>query len=198
MKRNAHLTKQDDQELVARFIAGNDRCFDILVQRHRAKALLAIRQIVKNEDVAEDLLQETLIKMVDTLKHERYKEEGKFLPYLLRIARNMAIDYFRKSKRNRVTYNTDGLNKSANRYGVEPTIVQDLSRKTDRAAMRAMINELPPNQRETLILRQFNDFTFKEIAEFTDVSINTALGRMRYAMINLKKIANGREFGLMG
>jgi RNA polymerase sigma-70 factor (ECF subfamily) len=149
--------------------------------------------IVKDRYIAEDLMQEAYIKAIDVMKSGRYNEEGKFLPWILRIAHNMAIDHFRKEKRYPTIVLEDG-SKVFNSFEFAEDSVEDMQLKADQVAnVRELIKKLPDEQREVLVMRHYEDLSFQEIADQTGVSINTALGRMRYALINLRKMLNKQE-----
>ena len=176
-----------DSELVSRFKKGNDEAFEGLLNRHKSRLFTAIYLIVKDRYVAEDLLQETFVKAINTIREGRYNEEGKFLPWIGRIAHNMAIDFFRRKKRypEIVVEDGDFLFNSmefAEGSAEEKQILEDT-----KARLRSVIRELPSEQRQVLIMRHYLKMSFQEIADKTGVSINTALGRMRYALINLRK-----------
>jgi RNA polymerase sigma factor (sigma-70 family) len=180
-------TEIADSQLVSDYIRGDESAFEVLVHRHKSRIFTTIYMIVKDQYVAEDLLQEVLIKAVNTLKGGRYNEEGKFLPWVLRIAHNLAIDTFRKNKRYPTIVMEDGSNLLNSMKFAEGSFEDASIKKEMHAALRKMIQELPESQKEVLIMRHYMDMSFKEISEQTGVSINTALGRMRYALINLRK-----------
>jgi len=176
-----------DSQLVSLYQQGNEEAFEVLLHRHKSRIYTAIYLIVKDRYKAEDLLQETFIKAVNTIKGGRYNEEGKFLPWLSRIAHNLAIDSFRRSRRYPEIVLEDGsrlLNSMdfAEDSAESQQIVQDTQTR-----LRSFIKELPAEQKQVLIMRHYMDMSFQEIADQTGVSINTALGRMRYALINLRK-----------
>ncbi|ERM82147.1 RNA polymerase subunit sigma-24 [Rhodonellum psychrophilum GCM71 = DSM 17998] len=176
-----------DSELIAQYRNGSEAAFEMLVDKYKSKVLTTIYLIVKDQGVAEDLLQDVFIKVIYTLNADGYNEEGKFQPWLMRIAHNLAIDYFRKSRRYPTIIMEDGESLFNTLKFAEETI-EDLQIKEDTLAMiRKLIEELPETQKEVLIMRHYNDLSFQEIAEQTGVSINTALGRMRYALINMRK-----------
>lgn len=182
-----------DADLISAYIQGEDKAFETLVKRSKSKVFTSIYLIVKDRYVAEDLLQETYIKAIDVIKSGRYNEEGKFLPWVARIAHNLAIDYFRKVKRYPTITLEDG-SKVFNSFDFADDSAEDLQMKSDQIAnVRELIKKLPHEQREVIILRHFEELSFQEIAEQTDVSINTALGRMRYALINLRKMIEKQE-----
>lgn len=176
-----------DRQLVSQYIEGSEDAFKKLVERHKSKIYTAIYLIVKDNYVAEDLLQETFIKAINTIKGGRYNEEGKFLPWIMRIAHNLAIDYFRRNKRYPTIVMEDGSSVFNTMEFSEDSIESVQIKKDSHAKLRDLIQELPDAQREVLIMRHYMQMSFQEIAEATDVSINTALGRMRYALINLRK-----------
>ncbi|TRX58401.1 sigma-70 family RNA polymerase sigma factor [Fulvivirga sp. M361] len=176
-----------DSQLVSLYKNGNEEAFEQLLNRYKAKVFTTIYLIVKDNYVAEDLLQETFVKVVRTIKEGRYNEEGKFLPWLMRIAHNLAIDYFRKDKRYPTVVLEDG-SKVLNTLQFAEDSVESIQVQRDmHSKLRELIQELPTAQREVLMMRHYMEMSFQEIAESTGVSINTALGRMRYALINLRK-----------
>lgn len=193
METRRQLASLKDKELLMRYQSGQSLAFEVLVQRHRSKIMSSILNIVKDRDVAEDLYQDTLIKVVHIMENQRYQEEGKYLPWALRVARNLSIDHFRREKRNQQLNSQTPSANLENVFRTEDNAERALIRKENQKYVRELINRLPRKQREVLILRHYNDLSFKEIAEKTNVSINTALGRMRYALINLKKLAEGGE-----
>lgn len=185
--------KISDKKLVSSYRNGNEEAFAELLQRHQAKIFSTIYLIVKDRYVAEDLLQETCIKAVNTIRAGRYNEEGKFLPWIVRIAHNLAIDYFRKTKRHPEVVLEDGSFVFNNMEFSEDSYESLRIKKESHARLRDFIKELPDNQREVLVMRHYMDMSFKEISDITGVSINTALGRMRYALINLRKKMNKQQ-----
>jgi RNA polymerase sigma factor (sigma-70 family) len=176
-----------DSELISLYKNGNEEAFADLVNRHRNKIFTTVYMIVKDQYLAEDLLQETYIKVVNTIKSGRYNEEGKFLPWVTRIAHNLAIDHFRKAKRYPTIVMEDGSNVFNSLEFSEDSIESQKIKEDTHALLRDLIKELPDTQKEVLMMRHYMEMSFQEIAEATGVSINTALGRMRYALINLKK-----------
>ncbi len=182
-----------DAALLSAYIQGDDKAFETLVKRSKSKVYTSIYLIVKDRYIAEDLMQEAYIKAIDVIKSGRYNEEGKFLPWILRIAHNMAIDHFRKDKRYPTIVLEDG-SKVFNSFEFAEDSVEELQMKADQVEnIREMIKKLPDEQREVLVMRHYEDLSFQEIADQTGVSINTALGRMRYALINLRKMLNKQE-----
>ncbi|WP_296621003.1 sigma-70 family RNA polymerase sigma factor [Marivirga sp.] len=184
---NNQKTKLDDSQLVGQYINGNEVAFEELVNRHKSRIFTTIYMIVKDQYVAEDLMQEVFIKAIRTLKSGRYNEEGKFLPWILRIAHNLAIDKFRKNKRYPTIVMDDGNSVFETLEFAEGTFEDAQMKKDVHKSLRKLIQELPEAQKQVLIMRHYMDMSFKEISDQTGVSINTALGRMRYALINLRK-----------
>ena len=183
----------DDAILVSDYINGNERALEALVLRHKMKIYNFIYSKVFDRDTAEDIFQETFIKVIKTLKRGVYNEEGKFLPWVMRIAHNLVIDFFRKNNRIPTFDNNDDYdifqlisdgNPTAERSMIDEQVVEDLQK---------LIVELPQDQKDVLTMRLYKDMSFKEIAESTGVSINTALGRMRYAIINLRKLVDEHQ-----
>lgn len=182
-----------DAALLSAYIQGDDKAFETLVKRSKSKVYTTIYLIVKDRYIAEDLMQEAYIKAIDVIKSGRYNEEGKFLPWILRISHNMAIDHFRKDKRYPTIVLEDG-SKVFNSFDFAEDSVEEMQMKADQVEnIREMIKKLPDEQREVLVMRHYEDLSFQEIADQTGVSINTALGRMRYALINLRKMLNKQE-----
>lgn len=180
--------KISDRALIKQYIQGNEACLEMLISRHKTKVYTTIILIVNDTYIAEDLFQETFIKVIKTLKSGKYNEEGKFLPWVIRIARNLAIDYFRKTKRMPMITSQDGED-IFRKFEIQEENREDaIVREQNEQTVRAIINMLPPEQKEVLVLRHYGDLSFKEIAKITGVSINTALGRMRYALNNMRKI----------
>lgn len=176
-----------DGTLVSLYKNGNEKAFELLVRRHKSRVYTTIYLIVKDTYIAEDLLQDTFIKAITTIKTNRYNEEGKFLPWIIRIAHNLAIDYFRKEKRYPTIVLEDGSNVFNTLDFAEDSAESVQIKNETHARLRELILKLPEQQREVLMMRHYGDMSFQEIAEATGVSINTALGRMRYALINLRK-----------
>lgn len=177
-----------DSALVSNYIKGDESALEILINRHKQKIYSFIYSKVYDRDVAEDIFQDTFIKVIRTLKRGAYNEEGKFLPWVMRISHNLVIDFFRKNNRMPKFDNTDEFNifsvLSDNSLNAENSIIKEQV-ETD---VRRLVEELPEDQKEVLLMRIYEDLSFKEISDKTGVSINTALGRMRYALINLRKI----------
>ena len=186
-----------DQELVHQYINGNEQSLSVLVTRHQQKVFTYVRMLVKDSALAEDIFQDVFVKVIHTLKSGNYNEEGKFLPWIMRIAHNLSIDHFRKSKRMPfVQNNNDEFDIFRTLRITDDNIEDKLVKEQILKDVKALIKELPPEQQEVLILRHYADMSFQEIADFTNVSINTALGRMRYALINLRKIVSKKQIVL--
>ncbi|MEO2052303.1 RNA polymerase sigma factor [Flagellimonas beolgyonensis] len=186
----------NDSILVKNYIAGDEKALEILINRHNQRISSFIYSKVLDRDVAEDIFQDTFIKVIKTLKKGNYSEEGKFLPWVMRIAHNLIIDYFRKNKRMPKFEGSDDFNIFSvikdEKLNVEKQIIKDQI----ESDLTLLIEELPEDQKEVLIMRIYKDMSFKEISENTGVSINTALGRMRYALINLRKIVDRKNIVL--
>lgn len=178
----------DDSVLVKDYIEGNEKALEVLINRHNQRISSFIYSKVLDRDITEDIFQDTFIKVIKTLKKGSYSEEGKFLPWVMRIAHNLIIDHFRKNKRMPKFEGSDDFNIFSvikdDKMNAEKQIIKD---QID-SDLTLLIEELPDDQKEVLIMRIYKDMSFKEISENTGVSINTALGRMRYALINLRKI----------
>jgi RNA polymerase sigma factor (sigma-70 family) len=182
-----------DQELIASYFSGETDKLEILIRRHRKKVYSFILMMVKDQHLAEDLFQDTFIKVVNTLKTGTYKDEGKFIQWVMRIAHNLIIDHFRRNKRIPTVENSDEYDIFDTLKVYELSIEDAMIHEQIQNDVRALIEFLPPEQKEVLIMRHYRDMSFKDIAEQTDVSINTALGRMRYALINLRKLISKKD-----
>jgi RNA polymerase sigma factor (sigma-70 family) len=185
-----------DQELIRDYLAGSERALEGLITRHKEKVFTSIIIFTKDRFLAEDLFQDTFIKVINKLKAGKYKEEGKFLPWVMRISYNICIDYYRKTKRSPKVTNTDGFDIFDILPLSEESPEQLMMGNQSRDKVRKLLDELPEEQKEVVLLRHYYDFSFKEIAELTGVSINTALGRMRYSLINLRKIIEEKQIQL--
>lgn len=190
------LQGKNDQELVHLYITGQETGLEELVRRHKSKIYTSIYMLVKDQYLAEDIFQDTFIKVLNTLKAGKYNEEGKFLPWVLRIAHNLVIDYFRKEKRTPVITNGDGFDIFDVLGFYDESIEDKMIRDQTHKDLKTLIQLLPEEQKEVLIMRHYGDMSFKEIADITNVSINTALGRMRYALNNLRKMMQTKELSL--
>lgn len=181
------LLGPEDGVLITQYRNGNEAAFDLLVDRYKSKVYTTIFLIVKDQDVAEDLLQDVFVKVVHILNSDKYNEEGKFQPWVMRIAHNLAIDYFRKAKRQPTILLEDGSNLLNSMRFAEQSSEELRIKEETLDLVRKLIDELPEAQKEVVILRHYMDLSFQEIAEQTGVSINTALGRMRYALNHIRK-----------
>lgn len=188
----------DDQELVHHYINGNESALCTLIQRHKRRIFSYIVHTVRDKALAEDIFQDTFIKVINTLKKGHYNEEGKFLPWVMRIAHNLIIDSFRNDKR--MPTISGGTNDEGEEFDVFSLIgehdhnaEEEIILSQIRKDIRKLVECLPLEQREVLMMRHYYDMSFKEISEQTNVSINTALGRMRYALINLRKMIDEKE-----
>ena len=185
----------NDQDLVQAYIKGDQLAIETLINRHRNKVFTYIVLTIKNQPLAEDLFQETFIKVIQSLRSGKYRDNGRFLSWVIRIAHNLIIDHFRKEKQMNSVSNDDSVVDLFNSKKLSDDNIEELIVNSQiKAEIRALINELPDDQREVVLLRHYGELSFKEIADQTDVSINTALGRMRYALINLRKLI--KEKGL--
>ena len=187
----------NDRQLVDSYMNGNVDSFNLLLERHQNKVFSYILMLVKDRQLADDIFQDTFLKIIRTIKAGAYKEEGKFIQFAMRIAHNLIIDHFRKSNRLPMT---DSVNKD---YDImdnvrlsDPSVEDCMVNEQVYADLRKMIDNLPDEQKEVVNMRMYADMSFKEIAEATNVSINTALGRMRYALINLRKMAEEHNLTL--
>jgi RNA polymerase sigma factor (sigma-70 family) len=190
------LQIKNDQELVHDYISGQESGLAELIRRHKSKIYTSIYMLVKDQYLAEDIFQDTFIKVVNTLKAGKYNEEGKFLPWVLRIAHNLVIDHFRKDKRTPIITNGDGFDIFDVLGFYDESIEDKMIRNQTHKDLKTLIQLLPEEQKEVLIMRHYGDMSFKEIADITQVSINTALGRMRYALNNLRKMMEAKEMSL--
>ena len=190
----ANFQTMTDEQLVKAYAQGNNEAFDTLLKRHQERVFNYILRIIKNEDLANDIFQETFVKAILTIKQGRYTENGKFPAWISRIAHNLIIDYYRQEKsENEQSADVEDVNILNRKDLCEATIEDDIISRQIIDDVRYLIQELPELQREVLVMRYYQNMSFKEIAEKTGVSINTALGRMRYAIINLRRIANEKE-----
>lgn len=185
---------RSDQALLKSFIGGDESAITTLIERHRKKVLNYIVMMVKDRQTADDLFQETFIKVINSLRAGRYAENGKFISWVLRIAHNQVIDHFRGGKKPaHVTSDDAGYDVLNNKKLSDPTVEDAMINEQIEQDVRNLIDQLPIEQREVVVLRHYFDLSFKEIAEQTGVSINTALGRMRYALINLRKLIDQKQ-----
>ncbi len=184
------LERLTDEELVGLYVNGENEAFDVLLIRHKSKVFSYIYHSVKDRDLANDLFQETFIKAITTIRQGRYTEKGKFIAWITRIAHNLIIDYFRRERNeNTISNEESGVDLFNNSKLCEESIEDNIVREQVFIDIAKLIDHLPENQKEVLKMRYFEDLSFKEIADNTGVSINTALGRMRYAILNMRKLA---------
>ena len=185
-----------DQKLVNLYINGKESALSELISRHKSRIYTSIYLLVKDEYLAEDIFQDTFIKVIKTLKAGRYNEEGKFLPWVLRIGHNLVIDHFRREKRKPIITNSDGFD-IFDVIGLhDESMEEKMVKQQTHDDLKKLIHLLPSEQKEVLIMRHYGELSFKEIADLTEVSINTALGRMRYALNNLSKMMISKELTL--
>ncbi|HQW05614.1 MAG: sigma-70 family RNA polymerase sigma factor [Flavobacteriales bacterium] len=177
-----------DRELVIAYLEGNEKAFEQLLLRHKRKVWSHIYLLVRDRELTEDLFQETFIKVIHTLKSGKYNEEGKFLPWVMRIAHNLVIDHFRRVKKMPLVRSNDDHDVFATIAQPGKNVEQQIVNVQIDADVRKLIDSLPDEQRQVVMMRTYLGMSFKEISEHTEVSINTALGRMRYALINMRKM----------
>ena len=188
---------QSDRALLGQYLAGDQSAISQLLDRHSRRVRDYIRMMVKDRDLADDILQDTLIKVVRVIDEGRYVDSGKFLSWVLRIAHNQVIDHFRREKQQKQLTEADaGYDVLGTLRFAEPTIEDRMVSEQIAADLRNLVEELPAEQREVVKMRYYANLTFKEIAEATDVSVNTALGRMRYALINLRRMIQEKKMVL--
>ncbi len=192
MKTNA----APDQELIKAFVAGNHSGLEELIKRHKQKVYSYIFMLVKDKQLAEDIFQDTFVKVIHKLKSGKYQEEGKFIQWVMRIAHNMIIDHFRKEKRLQMVGPTDDFDIFNTIKSYDLPYEHKVMTEQVHQQLKQLIELLPEEQKEVLKMRHYMEMSFKEIAEETDVSINTALGRMRYALINLRKMIDQKNLVL--
>jgi len=186
-------TQLPDALLVKKYVDGDENALTVLINRHQTKIFGFIYSKISDKDISNDIFQDTFIKVIRTLKSKSYNEEGKFLPWVMRIAHNLIIDHFRRNKKMPMFRETEEFSifsiMSDNSLTIENKIIQDQV----EIDLRKLIEELPADQKEVLIMRMYQDMSFKEISELTGVSINTALGRMRYALMNMRKVIDKHQ-----
>ena len=181
---------KSDEQLISLYVDGKNEAFDALLERHKDQVYMYIYHAVKNEELADDIFQETFIKAITTIKQGRYVENGHFPAWIIRIAHNLIIDNFRQSKvENLQSTDDEEINVLNRKELAEGNIEDSLVATQILRDVRSLIKALPDNQREVLVLRYYKNMSFKEIADATGVSINTALGRMRYAILNMRRMA---------
>jgi len=192
-----NLKKHTDEELVALYVSGINEAFDILLERYKERLYSYIYYIVHNADVADDLFQETFVKAIVTIRNGRYTESGKFSAWLTRIAHNLIIDQFRTERNENTVSDEESKGNLLNNAAlIENCTEMQMVNEQTLMDVRRLMDKLPENQREVVFMRFYQDLSFKEISEITGVSINTALGRMRYAILNMRKMATENHISL--
>lgn len=192
-QRTAIAGVSTDQQLVRAYLEGSEAAFETLLLRHKRKVWSHIYLLVRDRELTEDIFQEAFIKVVSTLKNGKYNEEGKFLPWVMRIAHNLVIDHFRRNKKMKLVRSNEDHDVFATIAQPGKNVEQRIVNVQIDADVRKLIEALPDEQREVVIMRTYLSMSFKEISEQTDVSINTALGRMRYALINMRRLIKERD-----
>ncbi|HLN22068.1 MAG TPA: sigma-70 family RNA polymerase sigma factor [Bacteroidales bacterium] len=186
-----------DYELVTRFVKGEQSCFEKLILRHKNKVFAYISLYIRDQSLVEDIFQDTFLKVIQSVKSGKYSDNGKFLSWVMRIAHNLIIDHFRRLKQMNTISNDDYESDIFNSKQFADENVEDtMVKKQIHQDVRKMISHLPDDQKEVVILRHYAGLSFKEIADITQVSINTALGRMRYALINMRKLMEDKQISL--
>lgn len=186
-----------DYELVQRFIKGEQSCFEEIIHRHKKKVFAYISLYIRDQALVEDIFQDTFLKVIQSVKSGKYYDNGKFLSWVMRIAHNLIIDHFRRTKQMNTISNDNYESDIFNSKKFSDENVEDiLIKRQIQKDVRMLIGQLPDDQKEVVILRHYAGLSFKEIADLTDVSINTALGRMRYALINMRKIMEEKKISL--
>ncbi len=186
-----------DAQLVSNYISGDENSLSVLINRHQARLYGFIFSKIQDRDAAEDVFQDTFIKVINTLKRGKYNEQGKFLPWVMRISRNLIIDYFRKNKRLPKFKNKGDFDIFSVLSDESPNAENKIVESQIADSVRILLEELPEDQKEVIKMRIYHDMSFKEISENTNVSINTALGRMRYGLINLRKMIDNHNISLI-
>ena len=191
------MTKFDDRELISLYLSGDEKAFEALLMRHKERIYRFIYMKIRDTALSQDIFQDTFIKVVNTLKAGNYNEEGKFLPWAMRIAHNLVIDHFRKYNKVRLISESSSMRDDFNVFHTlkleDENVQEEMTRVELEGQMVDLVEHLPDTQRNILKMRIFKEMSFKDIAELEDISINTALGRMRYALINLRKLIEKHE-----
>jgi RNA polymerase sigma-70 factor (ECF subfamily) len=194
------LSQQSDSQLVKSYISGHEAAFEVLLNRHQESIFKFIYHKLKDSELANDIFQETFVKVIQKLKVGAYQEEGKFLPWVLRIAHNLVIDHFRRQRKHRLVSEKNSISEDYNVFhriaSEDANFVQQASFEELKEQLHQMLGYLPEAQKEMIYMRLFQDRAFKEIAESEGISINTALGRMRYAVLNLRKLIETHELSM--
>ncbi|MBR1850229.1 MAG: sigma-70 family RNA polymerase sigma factor [Bacteroidales bacterium] len=186
---DVNTTQPTDNELIKRYREGDYSCFETLLSRHKSKVYGYIFSVVKDKDVADDIFQDTFYKVILTIKSDSYKDENKFINWIMRIAHNLIVDYFRKGSKMPIVPSRPDTDVLENVKLVDDNAEHSIMRQQTSKNIRKLVRMLPPEQRRVVIMRHYGRYDFKDIAARTGVSINTALGRMRYAIINLRRLA---------
>ncbi len=182
-----------DAILVSKYIKGDESALALLIERHQSKIYGFIYSKVSDRDISDDIFQDTFMKVIRTLKTKSYNEEGKFLPWVMRIAHNLIVDYYRHNKKMPMQRDTEEFSVFSVIHDNEPNIETQIIGHQIESDLKKLIEKLPKDQKEVLVMRMYQDLSFKEISDLTGVSINTALGRMRYALMNLRKIIDKKK-----
>lgn len=190
------IQQQTDAELVSSFKEGDSSALETLIYRYKDKIYTGIFMLVKDQFIAEDIFQDTFVKIIRTIRGGRYAEQGKFLPWAMRVAHNLCMDHFRKVRQQMPVTLSDGTDLAEMIGGHEDIASTAIEKRQTYQTIRELIERLPEEQREVIVLRIYADLSFKQISELTSVSINTALGRMRYALINLRKMVDDNKLVL--
>jgi RNA polymerase sigma factor (sigma-70 family) len=185
-----------DRELINMYINGDEAAFEHLIQRHKGKIFTSVYIFVKDTELANDIFQETFIKIIDTFRSGKYNEEGKFIHWAMRIAHNLCVDYFRKDKRKPIYAASDDFDVLSIIENSDDNEETKMIKCQTFNKIRQLVECLPDEQKEVIIMRHYMDLSFKEIAELTNVSINTALGRMRYALLNMRRLIAEKQISL--
>ena len=189
------LIQQSDAELIHAYIHGQEKALEVLINRYKDKVYTSIYMLVKDKYLAEDIFQDAFLKMIKTIKDGRYAEQGKFLPWIIRVAHNLCMDHFRRTRAQVPITLSDGQDISV-LFGAGDLVADGIEKRQVHDSVRKLVEELPHEQREVVVLRIYADLSFKQISDLTGVSINTALGRMRYALINLRKLIADKQMVL--
>ncbi len=187
------VDKLNDKQLIERYLDGDDKSFEVLLSRHKEKIYTSIYLFVKDRSLADDIFQDVFIKIIRTLRKGNYNHEGKFSQWAMRISYNMCVDYFRRAKRRSIVSPTEDFDIFDVLEDSDINAEKKIIKSQEHSKVRKLIDQLPAEQRDVVILRHYADMSFKEIAMLTRVSINTALGRMRYALINLRKLMENQS-----
>ena len=187
------MKRMDDRELITSYIDGNEKAFEALLMRHKDKIYRFVYLKLRDADLAQDVFQETFVKIINTLKAGSYNEEGKFLPWVMRISHNLIVDHYRKNKKMPFFRETEEFSIFSIMSDDSLTIENKIISEQVELDLKKLIEELPADQKEVLVMRMYQDMSFKEISEITGVSINTALGRMRYALMNIRKVIDKHQ-----